>query len=280
MAIKKQEEERRRQILQNPIQIKKLQETLLNQKVKSKPSKKKKMKKNKKKKRELDDNIDIIIAQKLKALSKKSLDIRDLTTIPSDDDNLDKVLLKKFTKLKRKLALEDYDEVLNDSKKDLSDGTDSEGNADMHKSETVFKRSHTPDGFKSGKKVMSDVRKNYVNTKPVDRYSNHDYKFNNVNPKKDHGMRYGRLTEEEKEKRRREMMENASWRDKERVKNVQKYREEDAKEAKQQDFNPEFIHKELLKSANSSSVESRVKSNIKSIQRSKGDMDRNFSRRH
>ena len=145
-------EEKRRQILQNPIQIKKLQETLLNQRVKSKPSKKKKVKKNKKKKRELDDNIDIIIAQKLKALSKKSLDIKDLTTIPSDDDNLDKVLLKKFTKLKRKLSPEDYDEVLNDSKKDLSDGTDSEGNVDMRKSETVFKRSNTPDGLKRPRK--------------------------------------------------------------------------------------------------------------------------------
>jgi len=89
-----------------------------------------------------------------------------------------------------------------------------------------------------------------------------------------------KLTEEEKEKIRREMMENAMWRDSERVKNVKRYREKDSQEdQKPKDYDPEFLKKEFLKSANSSSVESRIKANINNIQRSGNDMNRNFSKR-
>lgn len=88
-----------------------------------------------------------------------------------------------------------------------------------------------------------------------------------------------KLTEEEKERRRKEMMENATWRDEERTKNVKHYRDKDAKETASQDYDPDFVHKQLLKSAASSTVESRIKANINSIQRSKGDMNSHFSRR-
>lgn len=86
------------------------------------------------------------------------------------------------------------------------------------------------------------------------------------------------LTEAEKELRRREMMENAVWRDRERETNVKRYRENDAKESKQE-FDPDFVHKELMKSANTSTVESRIKANRNNIQRSRGDMNSHFSRR-
>lgn len=89
-----------------------------------------------------------------------------------------------------------------------------------------------------------------------------------------------KLSEEEREKRRREMMENAAWRDKEREMNVKKYREEDSKEFKQTDYDPEFIHNQMAKATSGSSVESRIKSNLNNIQRSSTHMDRNFSRRN
>ena len=41
------------------------------------------------------------------------------------------------------------------------------------------------------------------------------------------------LTAEEKERKRKEMMENASWRDEQREKNVKRYAEEAAKEEKE-----------------------------------------------
>lgn len=91
-----------------------------------------------------------------------------------------------------------------------------------------------------------------------------------------------KLSEEEKEKRRIEMMQNAKWRDLEREKNVKHYKETDLKEEVHQknSYDPEFIQKQLLKSANSSSVESRIKSNINNIQRSRSDMNKHFSKRY
>lgn len=51
-----------------------------------------------------------------------------------------------------------------------------------------------------------------------------------------------RLTEEEKELRRQEMMANAVWRDKEREKIFQTYREEEKKEAQNSKlYNKDFI---------------------------------------
>lgn len=89
-----------------------------------------------------------------------------------------------------------------------------------------------------------------------------------------------KLSGTERERKRNEMMANAAWRDKEREKNVRKYREEDTLELKQQDFNPDFLHNQLAKAASMSSVEGRIKSNVNNIQRSSTHMDKNFSRRH
>lgn len=50
-----------------------------------------------------------------------------------------------------------------------------------------------------------------------------------------------RLTEDEKEKRREEMMQNASWRDREREQNVKRYREEEKREVNDKTYNKEFI---------------------------------------
>jgi len=50
------------------------------------------------------------------------------------------------------------------------------------------------------------------------------------------------LTEEEKEQRRKEMMANAMWRDKERERNVKIYREQEKKEEQNKTlYNKDFI---------------------------------------
>lgn len=49
------------------------------------------------------------------------------------------------------------------------------------------------------------------------------------------------LTDEEKERRRQEMMANAAWRDQERERNVKKYREEEKKETQDNSYNKDFI---------------------------------------
>lgn len=90
-----------------------------------------------------------------------------------------------------------------------------------------------------------------------------------------------RMTEEEKETLRKEMMSNAKTRDKEREKNVKMYREKDKREEEivSKKYDADLVHTELLKSAKHSSVEDRIKSKLNTIQRSSRHMDHNFSKR-
>ncbi|XP_018399166.1 PREDICTED: pre-mRNA-splicing factor CWC25 homolog [Cyphomyrmex costatus] len=88
------------------------------------------------------------------------------------------------------------------------------------------------------------------------------------------------LTEEEKEQRRKEMMANAVWRDKEREKNVKMYREQEKKEEQNITLNnKDFIRKQLVVATEVGTVASRIKANINNIQRSGRAMDTNFAKR-
>ncbi|XP_068976338.1 pre-mRNA-splicing factor CWC25 homolog isoform X1 [Bombus flavifrons] len=87
------------------------------------------------------------------------------------------------------------------------------------------------------------------------------------------------LTEEEKERRRQEMIANATWRDEERERNVKKYRIEEKKEIDSRKvYNQDFVTKQLAAAAEISTVASRIKANINNIQRSGRAMDTNFAK--
>ncbi|XP_056630813.1 peptidyl-prolyl cis-trans isomerase G-like [Diorhabda sublineata] len=100
-AIKKQEEEARRQFLQNPIQLKKLQEALQAQK-----KKKKKMKKSHR-----EDDLDKRLFEKLKYLKGSSIPI-NLLKNEKKENHLDTILMHKFNQLKDKLSQKDMDDIL------------------------------------------------------------------------------------------------------------------------------------------------------------------------
>jgi len=97
------------------------------------------------------------------------------------------------------------------------------------------------------------------------------------------------MTEEEMEAKRREMMSNAEERNKERKANVKKYREEERREVKEEKdekekashfsdtTQPDFV-RPLVNQAYTS-AEDRIKRNIYSVQRSKADQDKNFTKR-
>jgi len=81
------------------------------------------------------------------------------------------------------------------------------------------------------------------------------------------------------------MMDNAKWREDQRSKIVQKYREEEAREAKEAAAIREaategtFAREQLLKAAQSGSLEKRIQSNKHNIQRGNAAMAENFVRR-
>ncbi|KAL7740037.1 hypothetical protein ACLKA6_016880 [Drosophila palustris] len=92
-----------------------------------------------------------------------------------------------------------------------------------------------------------------------------------------------KLSETEREARLREMMDNATWREADRTKAVQKHREEYAREEAQNQargFDKQFINKEVKKAIdNQTSIGNRIRSNLNNIQRTSAAMDANFARK-
>lgn len=87
--------------------------------------------------------------------------------------------------------------------------------------------------------------------------------------------------EEEKARRLREMMDNATWREDQRTKKVQAHRdrEQQEEEERRREHDPEFLARQLKRAAANSSLETRIRSNKYNIQRDHGVMDKNFARR-
>lgn len=106
VAIRKREEETRKQFLQNPIQLKKLQKALTKQQSKKKKKKEKKSKRSK--------DIDEKLMEKLQQLKSNPLGM-DLE-VPGQkgdkDSGIDNILIHKFNKMKDKLSEGDIRAIL------------------------------------------------------------------------------------------------------------------------------------------------------------------------
>lgn len=90
-----------------------------------------------------------------------------------------------------------------------------------------------------------------------------------------------KMSAEELERRRLEMMQDAKQREVERENAVRRYKQEDEREDKtdHRRKDSKFLHEMKLASAASSSVEDRVKRNIHGIQRTAAALEKNFMRR-
>ncbi|KIH61214.1 hypothetical protein ANCDUO_08521 [Ancylostoma duodenale] len=91
--------------------------------------------------------------------------------------------------------------------------------------------------------------------------------------------RHRPLTEEEKQEKLREMMQNAAWRQETRNSNLKRARLVDEQEAEEDtnDKAPSFIRSQLNSAASDLTVEQRLQSNKKSLQRSHGFMEPKFT---
>lgn len=78
------------------------------------------------------------------------------------------------------------------------------------------------------------------------------------------------------------MMENAKWREEERLNTLKRHAKEDEREHRLEKLDSrsgKFIHRMKLESASTSSLEDRVKRNIHSLQRTSVALEKNFMRR-
>lgn len=91
-----------------------------------------------------------------------------------------------------------------------------------------------------------------------------------------------KLSPEELERKRQEMLQNARWREEERLDALRRHAREDEREHRLEQLDSRdgrFIHRMKLESAATSSLEDRVKRNIHSLQRTSAALERNFMRR-
>lgn len=91
-----------------------------------------------------------------------------------------------------------------------------------------------------------------------------------------------KLSAEELEWKRQEMLQNARWREEERLDALRRHAREDECERRLEQLDSRdgrFIHRMKLESAATSSLEDRVKRNIHSLQRTSAALERNFMRR-
>ncbi|KAM7009993.1 pre-mRNA-splicing factor CWC25 homolog [Tautogolabrus adspersus] len=257
--IRKREEEKKREVLSNPVKMKKIKE-MLRQNL-SKKEKKKKRKKDKKEKK-------------------------------GDKER------KKEKKNKRKSSSSSSEE----------EGKHRTHSRDESTADTKSRSHHVP-GYglqlPAGRHHQSSAPSNHSGRHERSRsrspHRNNGHSYSSSSQRRDRKVeskdispqrqRYQRqrhqvskkLSAEELERKRREMIDQAKQREEDRENNVKKYKTQDEQE-KQREQNVKrerhagFIHKMKLESAASSSLEDRVKRNIHSIQRTPASLD-NFMKR-
>ncbi|XP_027873153.1 pre-mRNA-splicing factor CWC25 homolog [Xiphophorus couchianus] len=245
--IRKREEEKKREVLTNPVKMKKIKE-MLRQNL-DKKDKKKKRKKEKKEKR----------GDKEKKKEKKH---KRRTSSSSSEEEEDKHRSKDGKSRSRHLS-----------------GYGLQLPSGRHQQASVMSSN-------SGRRERSRSRSPYRNHKdshsykkveardPSPQRETYQRQRNHVSKK---------LSVEELERKRREMMEQAKQREEDRESNVKRYKRQDEQDKQREqnakhDRHAGFIHNMKLESAASSSLEDRVKRNIHSIQRTPASLD-NFMKR-
>lgn len=282
--IRKREEEKKKEVLKNPVKMKKIREMLQNSLEKSEKKKKKKKKKHKKHKQQSssssssEDEREYGKAQKKMDSSSSSLVRPKITGYG--------LLLRGSEQSGRAIGREVADQgKVSHKQRHLSRSRSRShsprrypGNSTHHgvpRGRREKSRSQTPPRYDKSHSSKSDWKEKSRPRSPSPKKQDFYQRRHNSGFTK-------KLSAEELERKRREMMDNAKWREEERANNVQKYKQEEEKERdldKKDNRDGKFIHRMKLESASSSSLEDRVKRNIHSIQRTPAALEKNFMKR-
>ncbi|XP_038835092.1 pre-mRNA-splicing factor CWC25 homolog [Salvelinus namaycush] len=286
--IKKREEEKRREVLTNPVKMKKIKE-MLRQNLEKK-DKKKKRKKDKKEKREEKER------RKEKKHKRRSL------SSSSEDEN------KKHRHHSKEESKETTHSHSHHRNVPVGYGLQFPAGRHHQSSKPPNHSRHRSQERSCSRSPQRTDGNGHHSSHRTDNHSSHKSENHSSHrtdqfkvpqfqrpkapsPQKD---RYQRrqssttkcLSADELEKKRREMMDFAKQRDKEREINVRSYKRRDEQEKEREkekggkhDRNAGFIHNMKLESASTSSLEDRVKRNINSIQRTPASLEKNFMRR-
>ncbi|XP_077380543.1 pre-mRNA-splicing factor CWC25 homolog [Festucalex cinctus] len=259
-VIRKREEEKKREVLTNPVKMKKIKE-MLRQNL-DKKDKKKKSKKDKKEKK----------GDKEKRKEKKHKRSHSSSSSDEEDDKKDRSHPRDGSSSHNRshsCHLPGYGLLLPAGKQYQSSALNRSKRHKRSRSRSPARKNgeiHSSSSHRKDGKV--EVRAHSPQRERYQRQRNHVSK---------------KLSAEELEQRRREMMDQAKKRDEDRENNVRRYRKQDEQEKQREqktkhERHAGFIHDMKLESAATSSLEDRVKRNIHSIQRTPASLD-NFMKR-
>ncbi|KAL4648400.1 hypothetical protein GN956_G7234 [Arapaima gigas] len=243
-TIRKHEEEKKRNVLNNPVKMKMIKQ-MLRQNLEEKKKKRKKEKKDKSK-------------------SKKDKSKKHRSSDKLSDSEERKPSHSPASSPARPLHKSGYG-------LQLPDGSQSRFSRPQN---TMDRKSPSP----AGREQMNRSRQSSRPTElprggGADRRLSHKWQSRSYTK--------GR-TAEELDRKRQEMMSYAQQRDEERASNVHRYRRQEEQEKRRDGRHSRdatFIHDMKLDSATSSSLEDRVKRNIHSLQRTPAALEKNFMRR-
>ncbi|XP_020670195.3 pre-mRNA-splicing factor CWC25 homolog isoform X1 [Pogona vitticeps] len=260
--IRKREEEKKREVLNNPVKMKKIKE-LLQSSLEKKKKKKEKKKKHKKHRHHSPSSSE---DEHIKAKSRERVD----NSLEPLHSKLPQYGLQVRDTGHKKVPFEKPQGRSASKGKCLSPERNSDTKRINQVETSSRKRSRSPNQHrqhnnkdpkaKGGGKSPSPRREGYRRQQSSSR----------------------KLSAEELERRRQEMMENAKWREEERKNNVNRHRKEEERERALEKLgrsDGKFIHHIKLESASTSSLEDRVKRNIHSIQRTAAALEKNFMKR-
>ncbi|XP_069490798.1 pre-mRNA-splicing factor CWC25 homolog [Ambystoma mexicanum] len=275
--IRKREEEKKKEVLKNPVKMKKIREMLQSSLDKSeRKKKKKKHKKHKQRSSSSEDERAHAKAQK-KMESSSSAKIRISgygLQLPASQRNSSRdvdVEANDHGKASHRRRHPSRSSSRSPSPRRHPGNSSLQGDPSGRRAKS---RSRTPPRHKVHSSVSDRKEKGRPRSPSPKKQDSYQRRHNTGFTRK--------LTAEELERKRREMMDNAKWREEERANNVMKYKQEDEKEKevdKKDTRDGKFIHRMKLESASTSSLEDRVKRNIHSIQRTPAALEKNFMKR-
>ncbi|XP_070623162.1 pre-mRNA-splicing factor CWC25 homolog [Erythrolamprus reginae] len=254
--IRKREEEKKRDVLNNPVKMKKIKE-LLQSSLEKKKKKKKDKKKKKKHKKHRHHNSSSDEDEEIKTKSREKVEHLH----PKRSGYGLQVRVSGHERMSHKIQQ-------NLRPEQQTPSPERHVNKNTNQESSRHKRSRS---------LRDSKQENGMEQKAKTEYKNFQKEYQYRRP---HTSR--KLSAEELEKRRKEMMENAKWREEERKNNVYKHRKEEEREQALEKLcqsNGKFIHNLKLESASTSTLEDRVKRNIHSIQRTPAALEKNFMHR-
>ncbi|XP_043911226.1 pre-mRNA-splicing factor CWC25 homolog isoform X2 [Protopterus annectens] len=273
-AIRKREEEKKKEVLNNPVKMKKIREFLeYNLNKKEKKRKKEKKKKHKKSRHHSSSTEESSSGdERCREKSHKKRESPPATSVIQRHAgyglqvrNSESSKQQHYMPSKQETAPVKYKAH---SRSPLKHSSKNSRHSDSRASRS---RSSSPSPSRYKKHERADKREE-IKRSPSPKQ---------VFKRRPNASYTKKMTQEELEQKRREMMENAKQREEERSENVRRYKREEEREKeieKHETKEGKFLHKLKLESAASSCVEDRVKRNIHSIQRTNADMEKFMKR--